>query len=95
MENYQNKNKIEEKIILEGLSTEKRNPETMNLDEMNSLEIVQIMNKEDSKVPLAIKQILPNIAKVVDIAADTLKRKGRVLLKKVDPNKPNKVVKKL
>ena len=78
MENYQNKNKIEEKIILEGLSTEKRNPETMNLDEMNSLEIVQIMNKEDSKVPLAIKQILPNIAKVVDIAADTLKRKGRV-----------------
>ena len=31
----ENKNKTEEKIILEGLSTETRNPETMNLDEMS------------------------------------------------------------
>ena len=76
MENIQN-NK-EEKIILEGLSTESRNPDTMNLDEMTSLEIVQVMNKEDAKVPLVISQILPQIAKVVDIAEETLKNKGRI-----------------
>ena len=73
-----NQNNKEEKIILEGLSTETRNPDTINLDEMTSLEIVQAMNKEDSKVPLIIKQLLPTIAKVVDIAEKTLKNKGRI-----------------
>ena len=71
-------NKKEDKIILEGLSTETRNPNTMNLDEMTSLEIVEAMNKEDSKVPLIIKDLLPKIATVVDIAAETLKNKGRI-----------------
>jgi N-acetylmuramic acid 6-phosphate etherase len=71
-------NKKEDKIILEGLSTETRNPNTMNLDEMTSLEIVEAMNKEDSKVPLIIKDLLPKIATVVDIATETLKNKGRI-----------------
>ena len=76
MEN--NSNKAEEKIILEGLSTETRNPETMNLDEMTSLEIVEAMNKEDTKVPLIIGKLLPTIANVVDIAANALKNHGRI-----------------
>ena len=73
-----NKNKTEEKIILEGLSTETRNPETMNLDEMSSLEIVQAMNKEDCKVPKIITNLLPLISKVVDICAEALKAKNRI-----------------
>ena len=67
-----------EKIILEGLSTETRNPDTLNLDEMTSLEIVQAMNKEDAKVPMVIHELLPKIAEVVDIAAEALKNKGRI-----------------
>lgn len=78
MDNQNTKKKNEEKIILEGLSTETRNPETMNLDEMTSLEIVKAMNIEDSKVPLVISKLLPEISKVVDIAAETLKNKGRI-----------------
>ena len=78
MENNLNTKKNEEKIILEGLSTETRNPETMNLDEMTSLEIIKAMNKEDSKVPLVISKLLPEISKVVDIAAGALKNKGRI-----------------
>ena len=74
----ENKNKTEEKIILEGLSTETRNPETMNLDEMSSLEIIQAMNKEDIKVPQIITHLLPLIAKVVDICAVALKTKNRI-----------------
>ena len=76
MEN--NKDKTNEKIVLEGLSTETRNPDTMNLDEMTSLEIVQAMNKEDSKVPLVISQLLPKIAEVIDIATEALKNKGKI-----------------
>ena len=78
MENLNTKKKNEEKIILEGLSTETRNPETMNLDEMTSLEIVKAMNIEDSKVPFVISKLLPEISKVVDIAAEALKNKGRI-----------------
>ena len=78
MENNNNKEKPEEKIILEGLSTETRNQETMNLDEMSSLEIVQAMNKEDLKVPQIITGLLPIISKVVDICALALKTKHRV-----------------
>lgn len=78
MENNLNTKINEEKIKLEGLSTETRNPETMNLDEMSSLEIVKAMNKEDSKVPLVISELLPEISKVVDIAAEALKNKGRI-----------------
>ena len=78
MEENNNKEKPEEKIILEGLSTETRNQETMNLDEMSSLEIVQAMNKEDLKVPQVITGLLPIISKVVDICAEALKTKHRV-----------------
>ena len=78
MENNNNKEKPEEKIILEGLSTETRNQETMNLDEMSSLEIVQAMNKEDLKVPQVITGLLPIISKVVDICALALKTKHRI-----------------
>ena len=78
MEENNNKEKPEEKIILEGLSTETRNKETMNLDEMSSLEIVQAMNKEDLKVPQVITGLLPIISKVVDICAEALKTKHRV-----------------
>ena len=78
MEPNESKNKPEEKIILEGLSTETRNPDTMNLDEMSSLEIVQAMNNEDYKVPKVITGLLPIISKVVDICAEALKAKHRI-----------------
>ena len=78
MESNTNIKNPEEKIILEGLSTETRNPETMNLDEMSSLEIIQAMNKEDSKVPKVISGLLPIISKVVDICTEALKTKHRV-----------------
>ena len=78
MEPNDNKKKTEEKIILEGLSTETRNPDTMNLDEMSSLEIVQAMNNEDYKVPKVITGLLPIISKVVDICAEALKKKHRI-----------------
>ena len=49
------------------LSTEGRNSQTTDLDEMSSLEIVSVMNQEDQKVPVAIKPELPQIAVAVKI----------------------------
>ena len=38
------------------LTTESRNKATMNLDAMNSLELVTAMNHEDTAVPRAIRK---------------------------------------
>lgn len=40
---------------LEKLLTEARNPETENIDELATLEILQSINQEDKKVALAIE----------------------------------------
>ena len=49
-------------LNLSGMTTETRNPRTMQLDQMSPLEIVTVMNEEDARVPLAIAKCLPQIA---------------------------------
>lgn len=66
-------------LNLNGFTTESRNPDTMNLDEMSAFEIVQAMNAEDKKVPEAIEAILPEIAAVVDKVVDTFEKGGRLV----------------
>ena len=65
-------------INLESMTTETRNPDTMELDRMSPLEVVTAMNREDAKVPAAIAPQLPNIAKVVEWAIAALEAGGRV-----------------
>ena len=66
-------------LNLEKLSTETRNRDTMDLDTMTSLEIVTAMNREDRKVPEAIEQVLPAIGAAADLAAQALRRGGRII----------------
>lgn len=65
--------------MLDNLGTEKRNKNTMNLDKMSSLEFVQVMNNEDQKVALAIKEILPQIAIAIDLMTERYLDGGRVI----------------
>ena len=58
-------------LNLSGMTTETRNPRTMQLDQMSPLEIVTVMNEEDARVPLAIAKCLPQIAQAVTWAACT------------------------
>lgn len=53
-------------INLDKMTTETRNPDTMELDRMSPLEVVTAMNREDAKVPAAIAPVLPQIANVVE-----------------------------
>jgi N-acetylmuramic acid 6-phosphate etherase len=64
---------------LKGLTTERRNRATENLDRMSTLELVTVMNREDASVPRAIKRVLPEIANAVDIIATRLKKGGRLI----------------
>jgi N-acetylmuramic acid 6-phosphate etherase len=64
---------------LGSLVSESRNPATMNLDEMTTLEMVATFNQEDSKVPEAIHAVLPEVAQAVDMAAASFKAGGRLI----------------
>ncbi len=61
------------------LVTENRNPESMNLDKMTSLEAVTLMNSMDAEIPAAVEKALPDIAKVVDRIADAYNEGGRLV----------------
>ncbi|MGX7025627.1 N-acetylmuramic acid 6-phosphate etherase [Vagococcus hydrophili] len=61
------------------LTTERRNDRTMHLDELSSLEILTIMNEEDAKVPLAIKEELPTINVVVEEIIKSFNKGGRLI----------------
>ena len=61
------------------LSTEQRNPRTMNLDKLSIQEMLQLMNEEDAKVADAIKTALPEIEKAVATITESLKTGGRLI----------------
>ena len=65
-------------LNLEKMTTEQRNPDTMNLDEMTTLQIVTEMNREDAGIPAAIRPHLPEIAKVAQWGAESLSQGGRI-----------------
>jgi len=60
------------------LTTESFNSKTANIDKMNALEIAQTINEEDKKVAFAVENALPEIAKAIDIMADSLKLGGHI-----------------
>ena len=64
---------------LSTLITEQRNPNSMNVDSLSALEIVQLMNDEDKQVPLAIEKCLPQIAKAVERIVAAFQQGGRLV----------------
>lgn len=66
-------------IDLGGLSTEGRNPETMDLDTMSSLEIVEVMNREDARAVASVTGMLPRVAQAADWAIEAISSGGRLI----------------
>ena len=65
--------------ILSTLITEQRNPNSMHVDSLSALEIVQLMNEEDKQVPLAIEKCLPQIAQAVERIVAAFQQGGRLV----------------
>ncbi|TDL82890.1 N-acetylmuramic acid 6-phosphate etherase [Peribacillus frigoritolerans] len=65
--------------MLDHLTTERRNERTMRLDEMKTLEFLEVMNEEDSKVANCVKKELPQIARAVDMIIEAKKQNGRLI----------------
>ncbi len=64
---------------LSTLITEQRNPNSMHVDSLSALEIVQLMNEEDKQVPLAIEKCLPQIAQTVECIVAAFQQGGRLV----------------
>jgi N-acetylmuramic acid 6-phosphate etherase len=60
------------------LSTEQKNPNSVNIDIQSTEEILTIINNEDKKVPLAVETEIPYIAKAVDAIVDAIKNGGKL-----------------
>jgi N-acetylmuramic acid 6-phosphate etherase len=58
--------------------TELRNPDTTDIDQLSTVEILREINAEDASVPHAVAEVLPELARLVDYAVDALRTGHRV-----------------
>lgn len=66
-------------VELQKIATEQRNPDTMQIDSLSTLEMVQLINREDRKVAEAVGAVTEKIAEAVDVIADRLSKGGRLI----------------
>lgn len=57
---------------------EGRNPNSLDMDSVSTLELLAILNEEDRLVAPAVGDALPELARAVDLAADRYRRGGTV-----------------
>lgn len=66
-------------IDLSKMVTESLNEASTHIDQLSTLEMLQVINNEDKKVPLAVEKTLPQIAQLVDKVTDAFQRGGRLI----------------
>lgn len=64
---------------ISALSTEQRNPKSMEIDAASTKEILKIINDEDKTVAYAVEKELPYIEQAVDQIVKAIKNDGRLL----------------
>ncbi len=60
------------------LPTEQRNPRTLDVDTLPTLEVLRRINEEDELAPRAVAEVLPQVAELADLAVEALRRGRRV-----------------
>ena len=58
--------------------TENINPDTVDIDLQNGMEIARLINNEDKKIAAAVEKNIPAIGKAIDLIADKLRIGGRM-----------------
>ena len=66
-------------IDLSSMITETRNPASVEIDQLPTLEMLRVINQEDQQVALAVSQLLPEIARAVDAIAAAFGKGGRLV----------------
>lgn len=66
-------------VELQKIATEQRNPNTMNIDTLSTLDMVKLINREDHRVADAVGEVTDKIAQAVDVIAEKLATGGRLI----------------
>lgn len=66
-------------IDLSSMITETRNPASIEIDQLPTLDMLRIINQEDQHVAVAVGRLLPEIAKAVDAIAAAFGKGGRLI----------------
>lgn len=66
-------------VDLKKISTESRNPNTLDIDVVSTLDIVKKINNEDKLVAYAVEKALPSISQVVDKVYEAFLKGGRLI----------------
>lgn len=61
------------------LTTEAVNEDTRSIDSCSTVEMLELINRQDSLVPAAVGKEIPNIAKAVDAAYRAIRSGGRLI----------------
>ena len=64
---------------LKNITTEGQNPNTLDIDLLDSLGVLKKINTEDQKVAIVVGQLLPEIAQGVDLIVDAFACGGRLI----------------
>ena len=64
---------------LQKLSTEQRNPNSMDIDARSISEILSIINSEDKKIAIAVETQIPYIAQAVELVVKAFLNHGRLI----------------
>tara|TARA_B100001287_G_scaffold37267_1_gene26671 strand:- start:1283 stop:2176 length:894 start_codon:yes stop_codon:yes gene_type:complete len=59
--------------------TESKNPKSLSLDNMSTIEIIKLINEEDSKISVVIKEIIPKINSLIKNITKKVLNGGRII----------------
>ena len=65
--------------ILNALETEQVNPNSRNIDQMDTLSLLKVINHEDQTVAAAVQKVLPQVTEMVDNIHIRMMNGGRVI----------------
>jgi N-acetylmuramic acid 6-phosphate etherase len=64
--------------VLRGVPTEVRNPRTVEIDVLPTIDVLRLINAEDAQVPGAVAKALPQVAEAVEFEVEALRGGGKV-----------------
>lgn len=66
-------------VNLKKITTETRNPNTMDIDQVSTSEILRKINNEDKTIPFAVEQAIPQITDLVNALVIAFQSGGRLI----------------
>lgn len=68
-----------DKLNLGKLTTESRNQNTLDIDQVSTIEMLNKINEEDKKVAIAVEKEIPQIANAIDATVERMNNGGRLI----------------